>query len=190
MINSSKRYIYNRKRHLELLERENDYKKLGKSFFKEEYENWVELSRYNQTIYDYISWENHFEFTSFVEDFLNKTISGKEFLDKFNLFRAKIRELYDEMIQELHLKNFEDVNFEWIESNDNNFVENLRDLFLWAEDAELDPNDNDSDYQLDSTELDSELYNGGHPFESEKIYQLAQKILEEVKQDFLNKDKN
>jgi hypothetical protein len=180
MINSRKRYIYNRKRHLELLEREKHFKKLGKSFLKEEEENWLEFGYYEGFTFRYVTWENHFEFTSFVEDFLNKTISGLEFLDKFNLFRAKVSKLYREMIQELHLKNFEDVDFEWMESNDNDFVENLRNLFLWAEDAELDPNDNDSDYQLDSTELDSELYNAGHPYESKEFYQLAQKILEKV----------
>jgi hypothetical protein len=88
------------------------------------------------------------------------------------------------MIEELHLKKFEDLDLDfltWCMIKFDNFIEILEEEF-----------DNTDNY-----ELDSELSNGAHRYESKQFYQFVkeflfkvQEIFEEAKQEYFNKDEN
>ena len=70
---------YNLKRHIKLLNHQKNVISQGKSFFKENQAEFLELSRYNAAVDQHIFWVNRFEVASLVQTFLNKEINAEEF---------------------------------------------------------------------------------------------------------------
>ena len=74
---------YNLKRHIELLNQEK------KSFLKENPKDALELSEYSANVSQHIVWEDRFEISSVMEDFLSKKIDAHEFHDSVFGLRRK-----------------------------------------------------------------------------------------------------
>ena len=72
---------YNQKRYIELLKHSEDLTNLGKSFYQESKDEYLELSKYNAAVDEHIFWENRFEVASLIQTFLNKEINAEEFRD-------------------------------------------------------------------------------------------------------------
>jgi hypothetical protein len=82
---------YNFKRHIELLNHQKKVLSQHRSFFEENQEEFLELSKYNGVIDQHIFWENRFEVASIIKTFLNKKIDAHEFHDSvFGLRRNHI----------------------------------------------------------------------------------------------------
>ena len=74
---------YNQKRYIELLKRSEDLKNLGKSFYQESEDEYLELSEYGGAIGSYLNWKSRTLFVLLMEKFVNKIISGEEFSNSF-----------------------------------------------------------------------------------------------------------
>ena len=74
---------YNQKRYIELLKRSEYLKNLGKSFYQESKDEYLELSKYEGAIQSYLYWKSRTLFVLLMEKFVNRIISGKEFSDSF-----------------------------------------------------------------------------------------------------------
>ena len=93
---------YNQKRYIELLKRSEDLKNLGKSFYQESEDEYLELSEYEAAIETYIYWKSRNLFLLLMEKFVNKIISGEEFSDSFLEFDYRLRYECDDFLK----KNF------------------------------------------------------------------------------------
>ncbi len=87
--------IYNRKRHVQLLERSQFFKNQGKSFDQENMDDYLELLKYEGIIQSYIYWTSRTFFVLLLEKFVNRLMSGEEFNDNF-------RQLHQGLIYEFH----------------------------------------------------------------------------------------
>lgn len=54
----------------------------GKNFFKENREEYLELSNYNIAVQHYILWQDRYQISLSMEDFLNRKIDGEEWCDR------------------------------------------------------------------------------------------------------------
>jgi hypothetical protein len=84
---------YNRTRHLELLiellECSQDMESQRKSFYKENTEEYLELSEYNIAVERHIFWQDRYQVALLMENFLNRRIDGKEFSDRIYVLCRK-----------------------------------------------------------------------------------------------------
>lgn len=81
----------NQNRYRELLKRSQDLENLGKSFYKESKDEYLELLKYEGTIDSYIVWKSRKLFLLLMKKFVNRIISGEEFNDNFFELRQKLR---------------------------------------------------------------------------------------------------
>lgn len=103
---------YNQKRYIELLKRSEDLKNLGKSFYQESIDEYLELSEYEAAIEPYLDWKSRTLFVLFMEKFVNKIISGEEFSNSFlELYQRLIYEC-DGFLKELGSEKLKDFQFQ------------------------------------------------------------------------------
>ena len=81
---------YNHKRYIELLKRSEDLKNLGRSFYQESTDEYLELVTYEAAIEEHIDWKSRILFLLLMEKFVNKIISGEEFSDSFLQLRQRL----------------------------------------------------------------------------------------------------
>jgi hypothetical protein len=86
---------YNKKRHLKLLKRFLDSKKLNKNFYQENPEDYSELVKYEIIIYEYIFWTRRKDFVLLMKNFIDNIIDFEEFETAFSLLYRKTGEEYD-----------------------------------------------------------------------------------------------
>nr|YP_010472051.1 hypothetical protein N4M20_pgp133 [Navicula arenaria]UVG41516.1 hypothetical protein [Navicula arenaria] len=101
---------YNQKRHKQLVIRSQDFKNLGKSFYQESKDEYLELSKYEGAIQSYLYWKNTTLFVLLVEKFVNRIISDEEFSDSFRELRQRLIYECDSFLKELvseKLKDFQ-----------------------------------------------------------------------------------
>ena len=101
---------YNQKRHIELLKRSEDLKNLGKSFYQESKDEYLEFSKYEGAIQSYLYWKSRTLFVLLMEKFVNKIINGEEFSNSFLELRQRLIYECDGFLKELgseKLKNFQ-----------------------------------------------------------------------------------
>ena len=99
---------HNQKRYIELLKRSEDLKNLGKSFYQESKDEYLELLKYQANIDVHIYWESRILFVLLMEKFVNKIISGEEFSDSFVGLRQRLRYQCDGFLKELSSEKVED----------------------------------------------------------------------------------
>ena len=101
---------YNQKRYIKLLKRSEDLKNLGKSFYQESKDEYLELSKYEGAIQSYLYWKSRTLFVLLMEKFVNKIINGEEFSNSFLELRQRLIYECDGFLKELgseKLKNFQ-----------------------------------------------------------------------------------
>ena len=81
--------ICNLKRYRELLKRSEELENLRKSLYEENEEEDLELCKYRGAIQEYLFWKNRVLFVLIVEKFLDRKISGEEFIDRFVELRER-----------------------------------------------------------------------------------------------------
>jgi hypothetical protein len=86
---------YNKKRHLKLLKRFLDSKKLNKNFYQENPEDYSELVKYEIIIYEHIFWTRRKDFVLLMKNFIDNIIDFEEFETAFSLLYRKTGEEYD-----------------------------------------------------------------------------------------------
>ena len=99
---------YNQKRHIELLKRSEDLKNLGKSFYQESKDEYLELSKYEGAIQSYLYWKSRTLFVLLMEKFVNKIISGEEFSNSFLELRQRLIYECDGFLKELGSEKLKD----------------------------------------------------------------------------------
>ena len=99
---------YNQKRYIELLKRSEDLKNLGKSFYQESKDEYLELSKYEGAIQSYLYWKSRTLFVILMEKFVNRIISGKEFSDSFLELRQKLIYECDGFLKKLGSEKLKD----------------------------------------------------------------------------------
>jgi len=99
---------YNQKRYIELLKRSEDLKNLGKSFYQESKDEYLELSKYEGAIQSYLYWKNTTLFVLLVEKFVNRIISDEEFSDSFRELRQRLIYECDGFLKELGSEKLKD----------------------------------------------------------------------------------
>ena len=99
---------YNQKRYIELLKRSEDLKNLGKSFYKESKDDYLELSEYEGAIQSYLYWKSRTLIVLLMEKFINRIISGEEFSDSFLELRQRIIYECDGFLNELGSEKLKD----------------------------------------------------------------------------------
>lgn len=72
---------YNKIRHLKLLKQAEDLEKQGKSLYKENREDYLELLSYQGRMEEHIFWKNRHQFFSVIENFINGSIDGRSSLE-------------------------------------------------------------------------------------------------------------
>jgi hypothetical protein len=82
--------ISNQKRHIELLKGSQDFKNQGKNLFRENPEEYFELSEYNIAVERHIFWRDRYQVALSMEDFLNKKIDGEGLCGRFYGLRRKL----------------------------------------------------------------------------------------------------
>lgn len=99
---------YNQKRYIELLKRSEDLKNLGKSFYQESKDEYLELSEYEAAIASYLDWKSRTLFVLLMEKFVNKIISGEEFSNSFLELRQRLIYECDGFLKELSSEKLKD----------------------------------------------------------------------------------
>ena len=99
---------YNHKRCIELLKRSEDLKNLGRSFYQESTDEYLELVTYEAAIEEHIDWKSRILFLLLMEKFVNKIISGEEFSDSFLELRQRLIYECDGVLKELRSEKLKD----------------------------------------------------------------------------------
>lgn len=106
--------MYNLIRHIELVKPFNYFQNLGKNLAQEEPENFLEFSKYEIYIEDYLYWKKRFKYLSLMQNFLNEKIDIEEFSDNIFAFRREVeQELNDTYVKlafESGSEKFQDFN--------------------------------------------------------------------------------
>lgn len=93
--------IYNQQSHIQLLNRSEDLKNQGKSFYQESPEESLELSSYNVAVEEKIFWEERYKVEELMQDFLNRKIDGQEFFDRVFGLRRNLMIARDQFLVQL-----------------------------------------------------------------------------------------
>ena len=99
---------YNKQRYIELLKRSEDLKNLGKSFYQESKDEYLELSKYEGAIQSYLYWKSRTLFVLLMEKFVNRIISGEEFSNSFLELRQRLIYECDGFLKELGSEKLKD----------------------------------------------------------------------------------
>lgn len=83
---------YNKNRYFYLLEQEEFLKKQGRSLYKENREDYLELLNYQVQLEDHKYWENRQKYFSVISAFLNGIITAEDFSDEFLYLWKKDRD--------------------------------------------------------------------------------------------------
>ena len=86
---------YNKKRHIQLLKRFQDLKNQGENLFRENPEEYLELSSYDVALEEQAFWTHQEEFFLVAESFLDNSINFDEFQTAFTLLARKTSEEVD-----------------------------------------------------------------------------------------------
>lgn len=81
---------YDLRRHIELLKRSEDLKNQKKNIFIENPKEYFELENYNIAVEHHIFWQDRYEVTSLLEDFLDQKIDGEVFCDQVYGLRRRL----------------------------------------------------------------------------------------------------
>ena len=81
---------YNQKRHIELLKLSQDLQNQGTSLYKENPEEYLELYNYLNAVENHILWQDRYQISLSMEDFLNRKIDGEEFCDRVDELRNSL----------------------------------------------------------------------------------------------------
>ena len=117
---------YNQKRHIELLKRSEDLKNLGKSFYQESKDEYLELSKYEGAIQSYLYWKSRTLFVLLMEKFVNRIISGEEFSDSFLQLRQRRIYECDGFIKKLGSEKLKDFQLDPRSNGFGSFISFLR----------------------------------------------------------------
>lgn len=117
---------YNQKRYIELLKRSEDLKNLGKSFYQESKDEYLELSKYEGAIQSYLYWKSRTLFVLLMEKFVNRIISGKEFSDSFLELRQRLIYECDGFLKELGSEKLKDFQLDPRSEGFGNLISFLR----------------------------------------------------------------
>lgn len=117
---------YNQKRHIELLKRSEDLKNLGKSFYQESKDEYLELSKYEGAIQSYLYWKSRTLFVLLMEKFVNRIISGEEFSNSFFELRQRLIYEYDGFLKELISETLKDFQLDPRSNGFGSFISFLR----------------------------------------------------------------
>lgn len=109
---------YNQKRYIELLKRSEDLKNLGKSFYQESEDEYLELSEYGGAIGSYLNWESRTLFVLLMEKFVNKIISGEEFSNSFLGLCQRLIYECDGFLKELGSEKLKDFQLDQLDQLD------------------------------------------------------------------------
>lgn len=93
--------IYKKERHKQLVIRSRDLKNQGKTLFRENREEYLELLHYEIAIEEQIFWTNRGKFFLVLKDFLDNIINFDEFETAFTLLYYKTREELDMLVIDL-----------------------------------------------------------------------------------------
>lgn len=102
--------VYDRNRHLELIQRNQYFENLGKNFFDEERENYFEFLMYQAEIGEYFYWENRLEIFSMMEQFLKQKISGDQLSTKISYLREDVSAKSNKLLSEFSSGKLRDFN--------------------------------------------------------------------------------
>ena len=91
--------IYNQQRHIQLLNRSQDFKDQGKSFYKESPEEYLELSSFNVAVEENIFWQQRYKVAELMQDF--RKIDGQEFCDRVFGLRRNLMIASDKFLIQL-----------------------------------------------------------------------------------------
>ena len=91
----------NQKRHILLLKRSQDLKNQRKNLFIENREEDFELSKYNVAVQEHIFWQDRYQVSLLMEDFLNRKIDGEELSGRVYGLRDKLRNACEKFKLEL-----------------------------------------------------------------------------------------
>lgn len=81
---------YNQKKHIEFLKRSQELKNQGKSLYRESKGEDSELSKYDAIISILFFWQERYNLTLSMEDFLNRKIDREEFFVKVDVLRKNL----------------------------------------------------------------------------------------------------
>lgn len=109
---------YNQKRYIELLKRSEDLKNLGKSFYQESEDEYLELSEYGGAIGSYLNWKSRTLFVLLMEKFVNKIISGEEFSNSFLGLCQRLIYECDGFLKELGSEKLKDFQLDQLDQLD------------------------------------------------------------------------
>lgn len=102
--------VYNKIRHLELLRRFLDFKKKGRSLYKENRDEYLELLHYRSRLENHTFWYNREQFVFLMENFIHDLINMEEFEIAFSRLWYKTLEV-DKTFQE-DLKQVENLQLD------------------------------------------------------------------------------
>nr|UZC30168.1 hypothetical protein [Entomoneis sp.] len=117
---------YNQKRHIELLKRSEDLNNLGKSFYQESKDEYLELSKYEGAIQSYLYWKSRTLFVLLMEKFVNRIISGEEFSNSFFELRQRLIYECDGFLKELISETLKDFQLDPRSNGFGSFISFLR----------------------------------------------------------------
>jgi len=83
---------YDKSRYFYLLKQEEILKNQGRSLYKANQEDYLELLNYQVQLQDHKYWENRQKYLSVISDFLNGIITAENFSDKFLYIWKKDRD--------------------------------------------------------------------------------------------------
>ena len=93
--------LYNRSRYIELFKRLKYFENLGKNFYEEEPENFLEFEGYKIYFSEYVCWSKRFKILSLMEKFSNGKIETEEFTDAIFALHREVREETNDKSDEL-----------------------------------------------------------------------------------------
>lgn len=117
---------YNQKRYIELLKHSEDLKNLGKSFYQESKDEYLELLEYEAAIESYLYWKSRTLFILLMEKFVNKIISGEEFSNSFLELRQRLTYECDGFLKELGSEKLKDFQIDARSYGFGSFISFLR----------------------------------------------------------------
>ena len=92
---------YNQQKHVQFLKRSQDFKNQGKSFYKENPEESLELSHYDVVVEQYIFWQHRYKVYELMQDFLDRKIHGQEFSSRVFGLRRNLMIACDQFLVQL-----------------------------------------------------------------------------------------
>jgi hypothetical protein len=103
-------YQYNKVRHLELLRRFLDFEKQGKDLYTENRDEYLELSRYESKLQDFIFWKSREQFALLMENFVNDSIDMEQFEIAFSQLWWESMKAHDAF--QIDLKRIKDLQLD------------------------------------------------------------------------------